>query len=692
MDRPKSVPLKIRERAKELAAQIQHHNYQYYTLDKPEVSDAEYDRLMRELKELERRFPALVYPNSPTQRIGSAPLEAFGEFNHDPPMRSLENAIAEAEVYDFQERARRFLRQTYDRDIEKFPWVVEPKLDGLAVELVFLDGWFESGGTRGDGFRGEDITQNLRTIRNIPLRLRSSKGGPKVPTFLSVRGEVYLKLEGFERLNRERLDAGEAAFANPRNAAAGSLRQLDSKITASRPLEISCYAVGRVEGFQFESQSEVLETLPKWGLPVSKKWYRCPDISTAIKRHLELLEIRERIPFEIDGSVFKIDSFEIQKELGFTSRAPRWAIAFKFPPRQEHTVVEDIIIQVGRTGVLTPVAVLRPVRVGGVEVSRATLHNQDELDRKDIRIGDTVVIQRAGDVIPEVVTVVLEKRPPGTSPYRIPSKCPVCETKVVRDSGEAAVRCPNPACPAVMRESIRHFASRGAMDIEGLGVKIINQLAEEGIISEPADLFRLNERREDLIRLERMGEKKVENLLAGIEGAKSQSLARFIFALGIRHVGEHLAEVLAERFGSIDALSEADTESLMAVHEVGPQVAESIVAFFRNPRSKKIVENLKNAGVSPVETGEGGNFGKGNLPFRGKTFVLTGSLSSHSRAEAKAALESLGGRVSGSVSKKTDFIVSGENPGSKLETAEKLGIPVWNEDDLERALTEKQIP
>lgn len=691
MSNRKVPPVKIRKHAKKLAEYLHHHNYRYYALDDPEVSDAEYDRLMRELQELEAQYPELVNSNSPTQRVGAVPVESFGVFEHDTPMRSLENAVSEDEVREFEERARRYFRQTYDREVDGIRYVVEPKLDGLAVELIYREGQFESGGTRGDGTIGEDITQNLRTIKGIPLRLIRTGSSAPVPPYLAVRGEVYIDLGGFERLNRNRREAEDPLFANPRNAAAGSLRQLDPRITAARPLKICVYSVGRIEDHSFESQSQLLETLHMWGFPINSEWRKCADLDEAIEQYHRLLHVREEVSFEMDGAVIKMDSVELQEELGFTSRAPRWAIAFKFPPKQESTVVEDIIVQVGRTGVLTPVAVLQPVRVGGVEVSRATLHNQDEVEKKDVRIGDTVVIQRAGDVIPEVVTVVRDKRPAKTAPYIIPENCPVCKTPAVRDSGESAIRCPNPVCPAVVREGIRHFASRGAMDIEGLGEKLVNQLVGEGFVEDPVDLFRLKEKREELIKLDRMGEKRVDNLLAALEQAKSQSLARFIFALGIRHVGVHLAEVLAEKFGSVEALGEIeDAHSLKEIHEVGPQVAQSIVDFFHHSRSREMVDCLLAAGVKPAPPKRNAASGDARVPLAGKTFVLTGTLSSRSRNEAKTALEALGGRVSGSVSKKTDFVVAGENPGSKREKAEKLGVPILSEDDLDRVLAENK--
>lgn len=691
MSNPKKISHEIRSKADELANQLHFHNYRYYALDDPTVSDAEYDRLMRELQLLESDYPSLVTPNSPTQRVGAEPLEGFGEFIHDPPMRSLENAVNEEEVRSFEARARRYLKQTYDREIENFEYVVEPKLDGSAVDIIYQEKVFDSGGTRGDGRRGEDITENLRTIKDIPHRLMSSKNGPPPPRHLTVRGEVYIARDGFLKLNRDREEANEALFANPRNAAAGALRQLNPKITASRPLMICLYSLGRVEGFEFESQSKLLETLPKWGIPVSPEWRKCKNLDDVFHCYEDYLAGRESSPFEMDGMVIKINSFELQRDLGNTSRAPRWAIAYKFPPKQEHTIVEDIIVQVGRTGVLTPVAVLKPVRVGGVEVSRATLHNQDEVDKKDVRVGDTVVVQRAGDVIPEVVAVVRDKRPAGAKKFKIPKICPICKTAAVRDADESAIRCPNPACDAVLREGLRHFASRGAMDIEGLGEKVVNQLVDEGFVKEPGDLFRLKEKREALIKLERMGEKKVDNLLAALEEVKGRPLYRLIFGLGIRHVGAHLAEVLAARFGSVVALSQADKDTLMDIHEVGPQVADSIISFFENERSRQVLENLLAVGLTPAMPDMSVERG-GDAPFAGKTFVLTGTLSNCSRGEAKAAIEALGGRVAGSVSKKTDFVVAGENPGSKRTKAEQLDIPVWDEDVFKRILMEKQIP
>ena len=683
-----NIPPEDEKRARVLARELHDHNIRYYVHDAPVISDAEYDRMMRELQALEEKHPTLASPDSPTMRVGAPPLDSFDAFQHDPPMRSLENAVTKEEVLAFEERAKRFLLQTYDRNLEAFDVTCEPKLDGLAVEVIYENGFFHSGGTRGNGISGEDITQNLKTVRGIPLRLRFPEGGPEPPANLAVRGEVFMNLQGFERLNRERLEKEEPPFANPRNAAAGSLRQLDSRITATRPLEIAFYAVGRVEGFSFHSQSHLLESLPKWGLPVSPVWRKCVNLREAVEFYEELLRGREDAPYEQDGVVLKVDSMELQSELGSTSRAPRWAIAYKFPPKQETTQVEDIIFQVGRTGAVTPVALMKPVRVGGVEVTRATLHNEDEMRRKDVRRGDHVLIQRAGDVIPEVVSVIEGRRPHDAEAVPMPVECPICATPLDRPEGEAVVRCPNPFCPAVMRESLRHFASRRAMDIDGLGEKLVNQLVDSGLVSEPADFFALS--KEQLSSLERMGEKSAENLIEALDRAKKPALARFIYSLGIRHVGEHIAEVLAERFGSVGDLSRADTETLVSVHEVGPQVAERLVRFFSEAKSRQMVENLLSAGVEPESPLKAAHGDVGGTAFSGLSFVLTGTLSGRSRSAAKAAIEAFGGRVSSSVSKNTSFLVAGERPGSKLKNAESLGVEILDEDAFERMLARQK--
>ena len=655
-------------RIQELRREIERHNHLYYVLDRPEITDAEYDALYRELTKLEEQYPELVTPDSPTQRVGGAPLEKFSQVTHRIPMLSLENALAEEEMTDFDERVKRFLGLPAGKEID---YVCEPKMDGLAVELVYENGEFMVGATRGDGVTGEDVTQNLRTVKSIPLRLATERP----PRLLEVRGEVYLGLAAFQRLNAEREEAGEPAFANPRNAAAGSIRQLDPRITDRRPLSIFCYAPGEVTGHEFTSQHQFLETIPRWGLPVNPLIRRVAGIRGVLEYYREIAEKRESLPYEIDGVVVKVDSFALQRELGEKSRSPRWAIAWKFPPRQAVTVIVDIVPQVGRTGVITPTAHLQPVEVSGVTVSRATLHNWEEMERKDIRIGDTVVIERAGDVIPAVVKVMTEKRSGHEKPLPIPPACPACGSEVVKIPGEVAVRCMGLSCPAQIKESIIHFASRRAMDIDGLGEKYIEQLLDLGLVKNVADLYYLERR--DFMQFERMGDKLAENLLTAIENSKHRELAHFIFALGIRQVGEHTAKLLASAFGSIENLERATEEELLAIREVGPQVAQSIRSFFHNPENLRVIERLLAAGVTPsVEEKRVG--GK----FTGKTFVFTGSLTRFSRDEAKRLAENEGGHAAGSVSKKTDFVVAGAEAGSKLDKARALGVKVISEEEF----------
>jgi len=670
------VPDAVRHEAERLCAEIQHHNHCYYVLDQPEISDADYDRLLRRLQELEEQYPELVTPESPTQRVGAEPVEAFGTVRHSIPMLSLGNALDEAEFREWYQRAADGL------DGEPFEMVAEPKLDGLAVELVYEDGRFVLGSTRGDGVTGEDVTQNLRTIRSIPLRLRSASRRP--PARLEARGEVYMDRDRFVELNERREEAGEQPFANPRNAAAGSLRQLDPGITASRPLRIFLYGLGEVEGVELESHTDELRLLADLGLPTAEHRI-CTTVEEVQAFWDEMNARRETLSFEIDGIVLKINSLAQQKRLGVRSRSPRWAIAYKFPARQATTVVRDIEVQVGRTGALTPVARLEPVRVGGVEVSNATLHNQDEIDRKDVRIGDTVVIQRAGDVIPEVVSVVKDRRTGDERAFQMPGTCPVCGSEVERPEGEVVARCINFACPAQVKGRIEHFASRGAMDIEGLGTKLVDQLVEKGLVSSPADLYFLTHGQ--LAGLERMAEKSAQNLLDALEASKGRSLARCIYALGIRHVGEHVAEVLAEGFGSIDALMGADYDLLEATYEIGPIVARSVRDFFDNPENVAAIERLRQGGVQfpPVERRE--PVEEGETLFAGRTFVFTGALSMP-RAEAEALVKERGGRAASSVSKKTDYVVAGEKAGSKLAKAEKLGIMVLTEEEFKAMLEE----
>jgi DNA ligase (NAD+) len=649
---------------------INYHNIRYYRDDSPEVSDAEYDQLMQRLKELEDAHPDLVTPDSPTQRVGAAPLEKFEKSTHLRPMFSLENAMSDEKALEFNDRVKRFLGKK--GDIE---YIAEPKIDGLAINLYYEKGRFVHGATRGDGAVGENVTQNLRTIRTLPMKIIDKNP----PSRMEVRGEVYMSVKDFERMNRERERSGESIFANPRNAAAGSVRQLDPRITASRPLGILCYQLGTVEGKNFKTQQETLAQIKKWGFPVNDRIRLCADIKAAITFHHHLLDTREKLEYEVDGTVIKVNSLDMQSSLGEKSRSPRWALALKFPARQKSSKIKNIIVQVGRTGAITPIAELDPVEVGGVIVKRATLHNQDEIDRKDARIGDTVLVQRAGDVIPEVVKVIQEKRPKGARKYRLPEKCPVCGQKVVRPEGEAVTRCININCPAQIKESIKHFVSRNAMDIDGLGEKIVEQLYEQGLVKAIPDIYRL--KKDQLIPLERMADKSAQNLINAIEASKNPTLPRFLYALGIRHVGEHMARVLAGAFGDIEALEKAKEDELLELDEVGPEVAKSTRQFFNNPENKRAIKELHKLGVNIRKEKQ-----IVSSALSGKTFVLTGGLDTMTREGAKAAIARAGGRVSSSVSTKTDFVVVGKDPGSKLTKAREMGVKTISEDEFKRLL------
>lgn len=655
-------------RIEELRRLLQHHNYRYYVLDDPEISDARYDRMLRELEELETRYPDQITSDSPTQRVGAKPASRFQTLTHSIPMLSLENGFNSEEILEFDRRLKRFLNN--DQAIE---YTAEPKIDGLAIELVYEQGVLIQSSTRGDGFMGEEVTQNIRTIRAIPLRLR--EGRIAYPARLEVRGEVYIKLNDFKEFNRKREEAGETLFANPRNAAAGSLRQLDPKITAQRPLHFFAYGLGQLMGVPLTSQWQVLETLPDWGLPVNPHIKHCLGIDQCLEFCSSMESLRHSLAYEIDGVVIKVSPFVLQERLGIKSRSPRWALAYKFQSPQETTRIDNIEVQVGRTGVLTPVAHLQPVLVGGVEVSRATLHNQDEIDRKDIRIGDTALIQRAGEVIPEVVKVIKSLRTGQERPFTIPDQCPVCQAPVIRLSGEAAHRCSNPNCPAQLKESIRHFASKGALDIEGLGEKLVNQLVEKGLIQDYGDLYSLT--RETLIPLERFAEKSADNLIQALERSKQTTFNRFLFALGIRQVGEHLSSLLADHFGTLQDLMEAPHETLISIKEVGPQIAGSIRAFFDNPQNRSVIEKILAAGVDFEEKKT-----TTPKPLLGKTFVLTGRLEHLTRDQTKEKIAALGGRVLGQVSNNTDFVVAGADPGSKLDKARALNITMLTESDL----------
>ena len=652
-------------RAEQLRRELAHHNHRYYVLDSPEISDAEYDRLMRELQELEARHPDLITVDSPTQRVGGAAVEKFEKVVHRLPMLSLANVFSDEELSDFDDRIRRQTGLTH------IAYVCEPKLDGLAVTLHYEQGRFVRGATRGDGTQGEDVSANLRTIRSLPMEMLP-RNGTKVPGGIEVRGEVFISKKDFKKLNDAREHEGEPLFANPRNAAAGSLRQLDPRITASRPLSIFLYECVPGEGVPaFRSHTEKLEYLKSLGLPVNRH-VRTVDVEGVREQYRLSVEGRHALPFEVDGMVVKVDDEALRQRLGQISKSPRWAVAYKFPPEEESTVVEDIQVYVGRTGALTPVAHLRPVKVGGVTVSRATLHNQDELRRKDVRKGDTVFIRRAGDVIPEIVKVVESKRPADAQPFVFPTECPVCHAAAVKDEEGAIIRCTGASCPAQLVEKVRHFASRTAMDIDGLGEKLAAQLVETGLVKGFADLYQLTKGK--LLELERMGEKSADNLLGNITRSKQTTQQRFLYALGIRHVGEATAKTLAESFPDVRKLYEASLEDITRVKDVGPTMAQVIHTFFHEPQNREAIDALLAAGVTPAppRVVQGGT-------FTGKTVVLTGSLSGMSRDQAKEEIERRGGKVSGSVSRKTDLVVAGEEAGSKLKKAEELGVKVVNE-------------
>ena len=653
-------------RAAELRAQIAQHDYRYYVLDDPLIPDAEYDRLMLELRALESAHPELITPDSPTQRVSGTPGGSFGEIVHKVAMLSLDNAFSEEDVQAFDRRVHERLGVTGDLD-----YVAEPKLDGLAVTVIYREGLLAQAATRGDGLTGEDVTPNVRTIRAVPQRLR-----PPAPPLLEARGEIFMPLAGFERMNREARERGEKVFVNPRNAAAGSLRQLDARITASRPLTAFFYGLGALEGAAPPArQSELLEWLRRLGLPTSRDARTVRGVAGCLGYYRELGERRSSLPYQIDGVVYKLDDRADQERLGFVSRAPRWAIAHKFAPDEALTVVRDIEFQVGRTGALTPVARLAPVFVSGVTVSNVTLHNIDEVHRKDVRVGDTVVVRRAGDVIPEVVSVVPDRRREDARPVQLPERCPVCGSRVLRVEGEAVARCTGGfTCSAQRQEALRHFASRRALDIEGLGERMIEQLVERDQVKSPADLYALT--LPQLAQLERMGEKSAANLLAAIEKSKQTTLPRLLYGLGIRDVGEATALALARHFGSLERLMSADERTIQQVPDVGPVVAAHIAAFFASEEHLRVIKALRDKGVTwpdlepaPRSTGS----------LTGRTFVITGTLSSMTREQAQEALTARGAKVTASVSKKTSYIVAGGEAGSKLARAEELGVPVLNE-------------
>ncbi len=656
------------KRIDKLVALLNHHAYLYYVLDAPEVSDAQYDTWFRELKELEEAHPELARPDSPTQRVGAAPLEAFGTVRHVLPMLSLDNAFTEGELREFDARLKRFLDVPAGADPS---YVCELKIDGLAISLTYENGVLVRGATRGDGTTGEEITQNLRTVRTIPLRLRAD-----APPAIEVRGEAFMLLDEFARLNDEREASGERRFANPRNAAAGSLRQLDPSITAGRKLHSFVYGVGLLQGRTLATHWEELEYLRRLGFRVNENSRPVGPIEGAIEYVTEWATKRHALPYETDGVVVKLNDIARQRTAGATSHGPRWAVAFKFPPEQAETVVEDITVQVGRTGALTPVARMTPVFLAGSTVSHATLHNQDEIDRKDVRVGDHVLIRKAGDVIPEVVEVLKSSRTGGERPFHLPTGCPVCGMEVVREPGEVVTRCPNPNCPAQVKNTIRHFASRGAMDIEGLGPALVDQLVDRGLVQDVSDLYELT--KEQVAGLERMADKSAENLLKAIEASKSRPLERLLFGLGIRLVGATVAQAIASRFHSLDEIRAASVEDLAGTEGIGPKIADSLAAYMTRPEAERIIERLKADGLDPrVERAA-----PTDTTLTGMTFVFTGALAKMTREEAEALVRLRGGKAAGSVSKKTTHLVAGEEAGSKLDKARELGVNVLTEDEF----------
>lgn len=650
-------------RAKELRALLQHHSHAYYVLDRPEISDAEYDRLFNQLKALEAAHPELVTPDSPTQRVGGAVAEGFASVEHRVAMLSLDNAYNADDIREFEGRLQRVLPG------ETFTYVCEPKVDGLGVALIYEKGLLVRGATRGDGRLGEDVTQNLKTVKTIPLRLRGPLANLNV---LEVRGEVFMSHAAFEKLNRALEAEGEEPFANPRNAAAGSLRQKDSSITAKRPLDISVYSLSDAEPNPFTTHWEAMQALGQGGFKYNPRAAKSPDIQAVIECCASLERDRPDLGYDADGVVIKVDSLDQQRRLGSTTHHPRWAVAYKFPAQQAITVIRRIEVSVGRTGALTPTAHLDPVEIAGATISRATLHNADEIERLDVREGDTVVVERAGDVIPHILRVVMDKRPPDAKRFAFPTTCPVCGSAAFRPEGEVVSRCTNAACPARLKEGLLHYGSRRAMDIEHLGEAVVDQLVDRGLVRSYPDLYDLGV--DQLAALDRLAEKSATNLHTAIQGSKARGLARLLFALGIRYVGENVGRILATEFGSVQKLQEASEEQLAAVRGIGPRIAASVALFFRQPENSRLVAALRQAGVKMEEESSAGP-----KPLLGKTFVLTGSLEGLTRDQAKEAIQRLGGRLASSVSKKTDFVVVGQDPGSKYEDAKRLGLSLLDE-------------
>ncbi len=662
-----AIPKKVQQEIDDLREKLRYHAHRYYVRDDPEISDAAYDRLFDRLVELEKEYPDAVTPDSPTQKVGAEPSGTFDPVRHHVPMLSLDKVTQKEEFLDFHKRVVKRLSG------DEPTYTTEPKLDGLAVELTYENGILVMGSTRGNGTTGENVTANLKTVGSIPLRLLCQT----YPSILDVRGEVVLGRKPFAELNREREKKDEEPFANPRNAAAGSLRQLDPQITASRPLVFYAYGIGRYEGIDLNRQSDALDFLKECGFRVHKLVGLRKNTDDVIKAHDEIGETRADLDEETDGTVIKVNEFDYQNRLGAVSHHPRWAVAWKFPAQEESTTVDDIIVQVGRTGIVSPVAVLKPVRVGGVEVRRASLHNEDDVRRKDVRVGDKVIVRRAGDVIPEVVKVVSTDKKNRSKPFQFPKQCPACGAEVLREEGSAFYKCTNLACPAQVKERLAHFVSKNGVDVDGLGGKWIEQLVESETVTDPADIYFLT--KDQLLEFERMGDKLAQNLLDAIDRARHPELHQLIAALGINHVGEHIARVLASEFGTIDAIAEASKEDLEAVNEIGPKVAESIHQFFSLSQTKDLLKKLQKGGVEfPTVTKRSAT----KLPFDGMTFVVTGTLPSLKRDEAKKLIEDAGGRVTGSVSKNTDVVVVGEDPGSKYDKAQKLKVTIWDENKL----------
>jgi len=648
---------------------VRRHEHLYYVLDQPEIADAEYDRLERELRDLEAQFPDLVTPDSPTQRVGEKPSESFPSFVHAVPMLSLDNTYNEEELREFE---KRIFRQVGERPID---YVAEPKIDGLSMALHYEEGRLVRGVTRGDGVRGDDVTPNVRAIKAVPLTL----SGEHVPRRLEVRGEVFLPRSRFEAINREREEREEEPYANPRNVASGTMKSLDARVVAERGLRIYVYSVAQAEGVTIRSQWEALEKMRGWGLRTHPESRLCHGLDEVLAFCAEWQEKRDRLQYDIDGVVVKVDSFALQQELGYTSKCPRWAIAYKYPARQASTLVHDIQVYVGRTGKFTPVAHLEPVALAGSTVARATLHNEEEVARKDVRVGDTVLIEKGGDVIPKVVKVVEGKRPEGTAAWTPPETCPVCGTRAVKPEGEVDRRCPNASCPAQVEQRLRHFARRDTMDIEGLGDVLVHQLVEKGMVRDFADLYRLAGRRDELVALERMAEKSADNLLGQIEASRGRELRRLLYGLGIRFVGERAAMLLARHFRSLDAIAGAPVEEMESIYEIGPVVARSVREWFDREENRRLVARLQEAGVSTAEAAAAAPMAQ---TLKGQQFVLTGALERMTRDEAKAAIEARGGRVTSSVSKKTTAVIVGRDPGAKAAKAAELGVRLVTEEDL----------